>query len=191
MDYYHHPTSVIDPGAHIGNGSKVWHFTHIMKGATIGNNCTIGQNCFIGSRAVIGNGVKLENSVSIFDLVTLEDDVFIGPSAVFINDINPRAPYPKEGKWIPTLVKKGATIGANATILCGIEIGKWAFVGCGAVVTKDVMDYSIVKGNPAEHTGWVCECGEKLTFSNNSALCASCKKQYVMLDKSIKKLDNK
>lgn len=179
MDYYHHPTSVIDPGAHIGSGTKVWHFTHIMKGATIGANCTIGQNCFIGSRAVIGNGVKVENNVSVFDLVTLEDDVFIGPSAVFINDINPRAPYPKGGKWTPTLVKKGATIGANATVLCGIKIGKWAFVACGAVVTKNVKDYSIVKGNPAEHSGWICECGEKLEFENKKQTkCSKCGRIY-------------
>jgi len=160
--YFSHPTAVIDVGAKIGKGTKVWHFTHIREGAKIGNNCVIGQNCYVASRAVIGNGVKIENNVSLFDLVTLEDNVFVGPSVVFINDPNPRSPYPKGGNWISTVVKGGATIGANATILCGITIGRWAFVACGAVVTKDVKDYSIVKENPAKHYGWICECGEKL-----------------------------
>ncbi|OQX54941.1 MAG: N-acetyltransferase [Candidatus Cloacimonas sp. 4484_209] len=184
--YFHHPTAIIDNGAKIGNGTKIWHFTHIMKGAKIGKNCTIGQNCYIASRASIGNGVKIENNVSIFDLVTLENNVFVGPSAVFINDKNPRAPYPKGGNWIPTLVKEGATIGANATILCGITIGRWAFVASGAVVTKDVKDYSIVKGNPARHAGWICECGEKLRFKKNrretsdteKIVCKKCGRVY-------------
>lgn len=184
--FFAHPSAIIDNGAHIGSGTKIWHFTHVREGATIGNKCVVGQNCYIASRAVVGNCVKIENNVSIFDLVTLEDNAFIGPSAVFINDLNPRAPYPKQGNWIPTLVKVGATVGANATILCGITIGKWAFIACGAVVTRNVPDYAMVKGNPAQQDGWICECGAKLTFVDNSALCASCQKAYAKLDKSIK-----
>lgn len=176
--FFAHPTAVIDDGARIGNGTRIWHFVHIRQGAKIGNDCTVGQNCYIASRATIGNGVKIQNNVSIYDLVTLEDNVFVGPSAVFINDLNPRSPYPKQGNWIPTLIREGATIGANATILCGITIGRWAFIGCGAVVTRDVPDYAVVKGNPAQQDGWICECGRKLTFKGNTAACTSCKKTY-------------
>jgi UDP-2-acetamido-3-amino-2,3-dideoxy-glucuronate N-acetyltransferase len=185
-NFFVHSTAVIDDGAQIGDSTKIWHFTHIREGATIGNNCVIGQNCYVASRASIGNGVKIQNNVSVFDLVTISDDAFIGPSAVFINDLNPRAPYPKQGNWIPTLVKKGATIGANATILCGITIGKWAFVACGAVVTKDVPDYAMVKGNPAQQDGWICECGNKISFTDHSAVCSSCNKTYVKENTSIK-----
>jgi UDP-2-acetamido-3-amino-2,3-dideoxy-glucuronate N-acetyltransferase len=174
-----HPTAVIDDGAHIGNGTRIWHFCHVREGAAIGNDCTIGQNCYVASRAVIGNRVKIQNNVSIYDLVTIEDNVFVGPSVVFINDLNPRAPYPKQGNWIPTLVREGATIGANATILCGITIGKWAFVACGAVVTRDVLDYAVVKGNPAQQDGWICECGTKLSFTEHNAVCSSCRKHYM------------
>jgi UDP-2-acetamido-3-amino-2,3-dideoxy-glucuronate N-acetyltransferase len=176
--YFAHPTAVIDKRSTIGKSTKIWHFSHIREGARIGNECIIGQNCYIASRAVIGNCVKIQNNVSIFDLVTLEDNVFVGPSAVFINDLNPRAPYPKQGNWIPTLVKEGATIGANATIVCGITIGKWAFIACGAVVTKDVEDYSIVKGNPAQQDGWICRCGTKLLISNKKAKCKNCGRIY-------------
>ena len=176
--FYAHETAIIDEPCEIGEGTKIWHFSHIMKGAKIGKNCVIGQNCFVGSRAVLGNGVKLQNNVSVYDLVTLEDYVFVGPSAVFTNDLNPRAKYPKGGKWIPTLVKEGATIGANATILCGITIGKWAMVGAGAVVTKDVPDYAIVTGIPAKINGWICECGEKLNFKKGKAKCEKCKRVY-------------
>ncbi len=177
--YFSHPTAVIDNGAHIGDNTQIWHFTHVREGATIGTGCVIGQNCYIASRAVMGSGVKIQNNVSLYDLVTLENNVFVGPSAVFTNDLNPRAPYPKKGNWIPTLVKEGASIGANATILCGITIGRWALIACGAVVTKDVPDFSIVKGNPARQDGWVCECGTKLTFKEKRAVCESCKKQYI------------
>ncbi len=187
--FFAHPSAVIDKGARIGRGTKIWHFTHVREGATIGQQCIVGQNCYIASRAVVGNCVKMQNNVSVFDLVTLEDNVFVGPSAVFINDLNPRAPFPKQGNWIPTLVKEGATIGANATILCGISIGKWAFIACGAVVTRDVPDYAIVKGNPAQQDGWVCECGAKLVFADNSALCTACHKHYVKEHTSIKPKD--
>ncbi len=180
MSYFVHPTAVIDPGAEIGEGTKIWHFSHVMSGAKIGKNCVLGQNCFVGPDAVLGNGVKLENNVSVYTYVTLEDNVFVGPSAVFTNDINPRAPYRKGPKgWIPTLVKHGASIGANATIVCGVTIGRWAFIGAGAVVTKDVPDYAIVAGVPAKIIGWMCECGAKLNFdSNGDATCSKCNRKY-------------
>ncbi len=176
--YFVHPTACVDEGAEMGEGTKVWHFTHIMAGAKVGKNCVIGQNCFISSRAVLGDGVKLQNNVSVYDLVTLEDRVFVGPSAVFTNDVNPRAPYPKGGKWIPTLVREGASIGANATLLCGITIGRWSFVGAGAVVTKNVPDYAIVAGTPARVAGWMCECGVRLRFEKDRATCPKCERVY-------------
>jgi len=178
-DYFVHPTAVVDPGAKIGKGTKIWHFSHIMGGAEIGENCVIGQNCFVGARAKLGNNVKLQNNVSVYDLVTLEDGVFVGPSAVFTNDLNPRAPYPKGGKWLPTLVKKGATIGANATILSNLTIGKWAFVGAGAVVTRDVPDYALVVGVPARVVGWMCECGNRIEFDDKgNGKCIKCHRHY-------------
>jgi len=175
-----HESAFVDEGAEIGDGSRIWHFTHVMSGARIGKNCRIGQNCFVGSRAVLGDGVKLQNNVSVYDLVTLEENVFVGPSAVFTNDINPRAAYPKGGRWVPTLVKKGATIGANSTILCGITLGGNCLVGAGAVVTKDVPDYAVVVGNPASVTGWICECGQKLPAGDDGArmICSKCGRIY-------------
>lgn len=178
LNYFVHPKACVDDGAQIGDGTKIWHFTHVMSGAKIGENCVIGQNCFIASRAVLGNGVKLQNNISVYDLVTLEDRVFVGPSAVFTNDFNPRAPYPKGGKWIPTRVKEGASIGANATLLCGLTVGRWSFVGAGAVVTRDVPDYAIVVGAPARVTGWMCECGEKLRFEGDRSACNKCGREY-------------
>lgn len=178
MSYFVHPTAIIDERAVIGEGTKIWHFSHIMGGAKIGKNCVIGQNCFVARDAVLGNGVKLENNVSVYTFVTLEDDVFVGPSAVFTNDLNPRAPYPKGGKWIPTRVCRGASIGANATIICGITIGRWAFVGAGAVVLKDVPNYAIVAGTPAKVVGWMCECGNKLEFKTNKTDCEKCGRKY-------------
>ncbi len=176
--YFVHPSSYIDEPVEIGEGTKIWHFCHIMKGAKIGKKCVLGQNTFVGSRVVIGNNVHIQNNVSIYDMVTLEDDVFCGPSCVFTNDLNPRSAYPKGGKWIPTLVKKGASIGANATIVCGITIGRHAFIGAGAVVTKDVPDYALVVGVPARIVGWMCECGEKLEFVEDKAVCKKCGKRY-------------
>ena len=175
-----HDSAIVDEGSEIGDGSRVWHFTHVMSGARIGRNCRIGQNCFVGARAVLGDGVKLQNNVSVYDLVTLEEDVFVGPSAVFTNDINPRAAYPKGGKWIPTLVKKGATIGANSTILCGITLGSNCLVGAGAVVTKDVPDHAVVVGNPASLAGWMCECGQKLDSGDDDTrmICSTCRRAY-------------
>ncbi len=181
--YWAHPTAEILPQAKIGSGTKIWHNSQVLAGAEIGKNCIIGHNCFIGSRAKLGNGVKLESNIDVWDLVTLEDNVFIGPSAVFTNDLNPRAKYPKKkypkyGQWLPTLIKEGATIGANATIVCGITIGKNAFIGAGAVVTKDIPDYALVIGIPAKQIGWICECGNKLKFKHNKACCKICKRKY-------------
>ena len=163
--------------------NQVKQYCQILKRAQIGKNCLIGHNCFIESRGKIGNGVKLKSNIDIWDLVTLEDYVFVGSSAVFLNDKNPRAKYPKKeypqyGKWLPTLVRKGATIGANATILPGLTIGKWAMVGAGATVTEDVPDYAIIIGSPAKIVDWICECGQKLIFKKNRAICNKCKRKY-------------
>ena len=182
-NFWSHKTAEIQKGAKIGKGTKIWQNCQILKGAQIGENCKIGHNCFVGSRAKLGNGVKLESNIDVWDLITLEDYVFVGPSAVFTNDLTPRAKYPKKeypqyGKWLPTLVKTGATIGANATIVCENTIGKWAMVGAGAVVTNDVPDYAIVIGVPAKIIGWVCECGNKLEFKQNKTTCKICKRKY-------------
>lgn len=160
-DYYVHPSSYIDDGAEIGRGTKIWHFSHIMPGAILGLNCNLGQNVFVGRDVKIGSNVKIQNNVSVYEGVTLEDDVFCGPSCVFTNVKTPRSAYPrnKPGDYTTTLVKKGATIGANATIICGITIGEYALIGAGAVVTKDVLPNAVMTGSPARQTGWVCRCG--------------------------------
>lgn len=181
--FWSHPTAEVHAEASIGEGTKIWHNAQVQKGAIIGKSCTLGHNCFVAGRAKLGEGVKLEANVDVWDLVVLEDYVFVGPSAVFTNDLNPRAKYPKSkfpqyGTWLPTLVKEGASIGANATIVCGHTIGKWAMVGAGAVVTGDVPDYAIVVGVPAKVIGWICECGNTLSFENDRALCAACKRAY-------------
>ena len=178
-----HKTAEVQKGAKIGEGTKIWHNSQILRGAEIGKNCKIGHNCFISGKAKIGNNVKLESNIDVWDLVTLEDWTFVGPSAVFTNDKNPRAKYPKKkfpqyGKWLPTLAKEGTTIGANATILCDLTIGKWAFIGAGAVVTEDVPDYAIAVGVPAKIIGWVCECGNKLKFEKGKSICKICKRKY-------------
>ncbi len=170
--YFIHETAVVDNSARIGNGSKVWHFSHLMPNCIIGENCSLGQNVFVASHVVLGNNVKVQNNVSIYEGVVCEDDVFLGPSMVFTNVINPRSAVIRKNEFKKTLVKKGATIGANATILCGIEIGEFAFIGAGAVVTKNINAYALVIGNPAKQTGWMSEAGHKLEF--NSARMATC-----------------
>src|SRR3954470_8168185 len=160
--FWAHPTAVVDEPVEIGPGTKIWHFSHVMAGARIGASCSLGQNVYVGARAVIGTGCKIQNNVSLYDAVLLEDEVFIGPSAVFTNVVNPRAFVQRKQEYQPTHVRRGASIGANATIVCGCEIGAYAFVAAGAVVTQDVRPYSLVKGVPAKHTGWICRCGVTL-----------------------------
>ena len=177
--FFVHETSIVEEDCKIGDGTKIWHFSHIMPGVTIGSDCVIGQNVFIGRGVKIGDNVKIENNVSVFEGVTLEDGVFCGPSCVFTNVINPRGQISRKHELKPTLAKKGATIGANATIICGNTIGSYAFVGAGAVVSKDIPDYALAYGNPAKVQGWVCECGVKLKFGEDSkAKCSRCGKIY-------------
>lgn len=176
-NYYVHESSYIDEGANIGKGTKIWHFSHIMQGAVIGKNCTIGQNVNIGSKAIVGNNVKIQNNISIYDNVIIEDDVFCGPSCVFTNVINPRSFIIRKSEYKKTFIKKGATIGANSTIICGNEIGQYAFIGVGSVVTKDVKPYALIVGNPGRQKGWACKCGNTLKFDNYSAVC-TCGNQY-------------
>jgi len=165
--YYVHPSSVIDNGSVIGKGTKIWHFCHVMGKSIIGEECILGQNVFVGDNVVLGKGVKVQNNVSIYDGVICEDFVFLGPSMVFTNVTNPRSAINKKDEFAKTMIKKGATIGANATILCGITIGKYAFVGAGAVITKDIEDYALYTGVPGIFSGWMSEEGEKLTFDIN------------------------
>ncbi len=177
-EYFVHPTAVVDEPVEIGKGTKIWHFTHIMSGARIGENCIIGQNAFIGSGAVLGNNIKVQNNVSIFDGVILEDDVFCGPSMVFTNVFNPRSFISRKKEFRKTLVRKGATLGANVTMVCGNTVGQYAFIGAGAVVTKAVPDYALVYGNPGKVKGWVCECAEEITFRSGKAICKACGRRY-------------
>lgn len=177
---YIHPSSIIDQPCSIGKGTKVWHYSHIMKGAKIGKNCNLGQNVLIASKAVICDNVKIQNNVSIYEGVTLENDVFCGPSVVFTNVINPRSCVNRKNEYRKTLIKQGASLGANSTIVCGHIIGEYAFVGAGAVVTKDIPDYALVYGNPARLQGWMCQCGIKLNTSGKNIKCASCSKEYAL-----------
>jgi UDP-2-acetamido-3-amino-2,3-dideoxy-glucuronate N-acetyltransferase len=178
-NYFAHPTAVVDEGCIIGNDVKIWHFSHLMPNAKIGDNCNIGQNVFIASGVVLGNNVKVQNNVSIYDGVTCQDDVFLGPSVVFTNVLNPRSAVNRKNEFRKTIVKKGASIGANATIVCGYNIGLYAFVGAGAVVTKEVPDYALVAGNPARQIGWMSENGNKLTFGDDSlAICKETGQEY-------------
>lgn len=164
MEAYIHPTAVIDEGASIGANSKIWHFCHLMSGCIIGRNCILGQNVFVAPRVSIGDGTKIQNNVSLYEGVVCEKNVFIGPSAVFTNVINPRANIERKEEFRSTIVKEGATIGANATIVCGVTIGKYAFVGAGSVITRDIPDFALFFGNPARHRAWVSKRGEKLSF---------------------------
>ncbi len=188
-DFTAHPTAVIDPGCTIGKGTRIWHFSHIMPGCVIGENCNIGQNVVISSEVKLGNNVKVQNNVSIYTGVECEDDVFLGPSMVFTNVINPRSAVNRRGEYLRTLVKKGATIGANATIVCGHPIGRFAFIGAGAVVTKEVPDYALVMGNPARQTGWMSEFGHKLKFdADGVATCSESGERYKLENGRVERL---
>jgi len=175
-----HETAVVDDGAEIGDGSSVWHWVHVREEASIGENCTLGQNVYVGRGVEIGDGVSIQNNVSVYQGVTLEDDVFCGPSVVFTNVVHPRSPVSRRDEFEPTDVRRGATLGANATILCGIEIGPWAFVAAGAVATRDVEPYSLVAGTPARRAGWVCRCGERLPDPEPTAKCDRCNRSYTL-----------
>ncbi len=177
--FFVHESAFIDDDVEIGEGSRIWRMSHISSGSRIGKKCQIGQNCVVGPNVSIGNGVKIQNNVSVYEGVTLEDDVFCGPSMVFTNVFNPRSRIPRMNELRRTHVKKGATIGANATIICGIVIGAYAFIAAGAVVTKDVPDYALMIGNPARLAGWFCQCGLKLTFVDDLSGCSECDAQYV------------
>src|SRR5215471_8172148 len=170
--YSAHESCYIDEGCEIGDGTRIWHFTHVMAGARIGRGCNFGQNVVISPQVVIGDNVKIQNNVSVYTGVTLEDDVFCGPSMVFTNVINPRSHVPRKDEYRATLVKRGASLGANCTIVCGITIGAYAFIGAGAVVTKDVADFALVVGNPARQSGWMCRCGIKLRVDAPPVACA-------------------
>lgn len=190
MSYFSHDTAVIDQGCEIGEGTKIWHFSHIMPDCKIGERCNIGQNVVISPRVVLGNNVKVQNNVSIYTGVICEDDVFLGPSMVFTNVINPRSAVNRRDQYARTVVKKGASIGANATIVCGNDIGEYAFIGAGAVVTKTVPAYALLVGNPAKQIGWVSEYGHRLEFNEQGiAECPETKDKYQIENDTVSKLD--
>lgn len=187
-NFFVHESSYVDEGVHIGRGTKIWHFCHIQSGAHIGESCSLGQNVNIANDVKIGNQVKIQNNVSVYSGVTLEDKVFCGPSCVFTNDLNPRANYPKgAANYVRTLVREGASIGANATIVCGNTIGRWALIAAGAVITKDVKAYAVMRGVPAKQAGWICECGEFLP----STLRCSCGRSYIEIADGLKEIENR
>ena len=190
MKYNKHISAVIDEGAQIGEGTNIWHFCHVMPDAVIGKNCNIGQNVFIDNNVVIGNGVKIQNNVSVYNGVVCEDEVFIGPSVVFTNVINPRSAIERKNEFKKTIVRKGATIGANATIICGNELGQYAMIGAGAVVTKNVKPYALVVGNPAKQIGWVSEFGHRLLFEEiGNAVCEESGVRYLLDKDNVRKED--
>ncbi len=180
MEYFVHESSYVDEGARIGKGTKIWHFCHILPGAEIGENCSLGQNVNVGSAARIGNRVKIQNNVSVYDRVEIEDDVFCGPSMVFTNVFNPRSEVTRKDEYRRTLVRQGATIGANATVVCGHVIGAYAFIGAGSVVTSDIPDYGLAYGNPARLRGWICRCGVKLELTGERGSCRQCGRSYLL-----------
>jgi UDP-2-acetamido-3-amino-2,3-dideoxy-glucuronate N-acetyltransferase len=189
LDFFAHETAVVDDNCKIGAGTKIWHFSHIMTGCNIGNDCNIGQNVVVSPDVVLGNNVKVQNNVSIYTGVVCEDDVFLGPSMVFTNVINPRSAVNRKSEYLKTVVKHGASIGANATIVCGHNIGRFAFIGAGAVVTKEVPDYALVVGNPARQTGWMSEYGHKLNFdADGFAVCPESKEKYQLKNNVVTKL---
>lgn len=177
-DYFVHESSYVDEGARIGKGTRIWHFSHVMPGAVIGERCNLGQNVVVMPGTVIGNNVKIQNNVSIYEGVTLEDDVFCGPSCVFTNVINPRSHVSRKSEFLKTLVRRGASIGANATILCGATLGEYAFIGAGAVVRGNVPPYALMVGVPARQAGWVCACGTRLDLVHSAVTCGTCGTEY-------------
>lgn len=186
-DYFAHESTFVDDGAQVGRGTKIWHFSHISSGAKIGQDCRIGQNVYVGPNVIIGNNVKIQNNVSVYEGVILEDDVFCGPSMVFTNVVNPRSAIPRKDEFKKTLVKMGATIGANATIVCGHTVGEYALLGAGSVVTKDVPAYGLIMGVPGRLAGYICECGIRLNFEKASAICKACGRRYSKIKGAIKK----
>ncbi|MBK9335922.1 MAG: N-acetyltransferase [Lewinellaceae bacterium] len=190
QSYYAHPSAILDSGCAIGEGTKIWHFCHVMPGARIGKNCSLGQNVFVASGVVLGNNVKVQNNVSIYTGVVCADDVFLGPSMVFTNVVNPRSGVERKNEYRQTHVGRGATIGANATIVCGHDIGAFAFIGAGAVVTKDVPPYALIVGNPGRAVGWMSEHGERLYFDENgNASCPGSHERYVLKNNAVSKID--
>lgn len=189
MSYFAHPTAVIDDDCEIGEETKIWHFCHIMSGSRIGRKCNLGQNVVVSPQVILGDNVKVQNNVSIYTGVICEDDVFLGPSMVFTNVINPRSAVPRKEEYRKTVVRRGATIGANATIVCGNEIGRYAMIGAGSVVTREVPSFALVYGNPARQRGWVSEYGHKLEFSKEGiGLCPETGESYLLKDNEVKKL---
>ena len=184
--YFVHETSIIDDNVKIGDGTKIWHFSHVQSGAVIGKNCSFGQNVNVSNNVKIGNGCKVQNNVSLYEAVELEDYVFCGPSMVFTNDLTPRAKYPKGAAgYKKTVLHTGATVGANATVVCGHDLGKWSMVAAGAVVTKDVLDHALVAGVPAKQIGWVCECGERL---KDGFVCEACGRKYHLINERLEEI---
>jgi UDP-2-acetamido-3-amino-2,3-dideoxy-glucuronate N-acetyltransferase len=189
QEYTAHETAIIDEGCIIGKGTRIWHFSHIMAGCRIGENCNLGQNVVVSPDVVLGNNVKVQNNVSIYTGVICEDDVFLGPSMVFTNVTNPRSAVNRRGQYASTLVKKGATIGANATVVCGHNIGEYALIGAGAVITKDIAPFALVVGNPSRQIGWVSEYGHRLNFDNNGiAFCPESKQKYKLTDGKVSRV---
>lgn len=187
--YFVHESSYVDEPCEIGSGTKIWHFSHIMKDCHIGERCNIGQNVVISPGVVLGNNVKIQNNVSVYTGVICEDDVFLGPSCVFTNVINPRSHVNRKEEYRETHVGKGASVGANATIVCGHNIGEYAFIAAGAVITKDVLPYALMMGNPARQRGWMCQCGEKLIFAEGKGQCSVCGKKYRLHDTTVKEVE--
>lgn len=187
MSFYIHESSIVDNNAKIGEGTKIWHFSHIQSGAIIGSNCSLGQNVNVSNNVIIGNGVKIQNNVSIYEGVTIEDYVFCGPSCVLTNDLTPRSRYPKNHKYLPTVIRHDATLGANCTIVCGHEIGHHATIAAGAVVTSNVKPYALMAGVPARQIGWVCECGQVLNNQDDGAFfCPDCGRKYTVETEGLK-----
>jgi UDP-2-acetamido-3-amino-2,3-dideoxy-glucuronate N-acetyltransferase len=187
-DYFVHPSSFVDDGAVVGAGTKIWHFSHVMPGAVIGARCSLGQNVVVMPGTRIGDNVKIQNNVSIYEGVELEDDVFCGPSCVFTNVVNPRSHVSRRHEYRRTLVRRGATVGANATVVCGVTLGEYAFIGAGAVITKDVLPFALMVGVPARRAGWMCQCGERLRLEAGRATCAACGAAYAEAQNALRQV---